>query len=554
MNALVSTTTIWTPMRDGVRLHGTLFLPHDAVEPLPVVMMRNPYNGAAGVQPIWNVLCTDLARHGYAVVNQDVRGTAKSEGEFTPFFQEGLDGYDSVEWAAGQPWSNGKIGLWGLSYLGVCVMQAAIVRPPHLVAGAAHYTASDYHDHWAYDNAVFNDRFSGEWADGFARDAQLRHTPAISPESDCDATASARFHASSANAARPAFYGEWLAHPDFDAYWASIDLESRYADIDVPILMKGGWFDAFASGTLRNFNGVVADGRGCARSGTRLEMAPACHGPWNSRVITFPHAPFAMPDMDASWWDEQLKGVPMAGNAAPVRLYVMAPPPQGPDDEGFWIDRDTYPLPDGKSVRYMLLNDGQGQLVRDGASSGPPGCFVHDPANPVPTMGGALVTLDPQMPVGIVDQAPLGQRQDVLLYSSPPFTEEVAFVGPVTLVFWANSSAVTTQFNAKLTVTREDGSVLNYLDRMVSSTFREGSRLPPSPSQPGIIHRYEVELGHTALLLQPGMRLRVEIASSNFSRFTVGTNEAVKADQMIYHDAEHPSWLEVLEIDPALLR
>jgi putative CocE/NonD family hydrolase len=169
-------------------------------------------------------------------------------------------------------------------------------------------------------------------------------------------------------------------------------------------------------------------------------------------------------------------------------------------------------------------------------------------------MGGALVTLDPELPVGIVDQKPLGLRQDVLSYSSPPFTDEVALIGPVTLVFWANSSAVTTQFNAKLTVARDDGSVLNYLDRMVSSTFREGSRLPPSPSQPGIIHRYELELGHTALLLRPGMRLRIEIASSNFSRFTVGTIGDVKADQMIYHDAEHPSWLEVLEIDPALLR
>lgn len=545
-------------MRDGIQLHGTLFLPHDAVAPLPVVMMRNPYNGAAGGLPIWNLLCADLARHGYAVVNQDVRGSAKSEGEFTPFFQEGLDGYDSVEWAAGQPWSNGKIGLWGLSYLGVCVMQSAILRPPHLVAGAAHLTASDYHDHWTYDNGVFNDRFSEEWAGGFARDGQLHHDQPVSMGADRGRTAGTPSQASPGNDAMPAFYDEWLAHPDFDAYWASIDLESRYGEIDIPILMKGGWFDSFAPGTLRNFTGVLTGGRDGARSGTRLAMAPACHGPWNSRVITFPHAPDAMPDMDAAWWDEQLKGFPTAGDTAPVRLYVMAPPLQGPADEGFWIDRDTYPLPDSKPVRYALLSDGhgdgQGQLVRDGASSGPPGWFVHDPTNPVPTMGGALVTLDPEMPVGIVDQAPLGLRRDVLSYSSPPFTDEVALVGPVTLVFWANSSAVTTQFNAKLTVARDDGSVLNYLDRMVSSTFREGSRLPPSPSQPGIIHRYELELGHTALLLRPGMRLRIEIASSNFSRFTVGTTGDVKADQMIYHDAEHPSWLEVLEVAPDLQR
>jgi putative CocE/NonD family hydrolase len=541
----ISTSTLWTPLRDGIRLHCTLFRPHDAHGPLPVVMMRNPYNGAAGGPPIWDGLCADLARHGYAVINQDVRGTGQSEGDFVPFFQEGLDGYDSVEWAATQPWSNGKVGLWGLSYLGVCVMQAAVLRPPHLLAAAAHFTASDYHDHWAYDNGVFNHRFAQDWAGAFAREAQLRRADDAPP-----ATSSA------ATAVMPAFHGEWLAHPDFDDYWACVDLESRYGEIDIPIFMKGGWFDAFAAGTVRNFIGVRNAGRGGAQRGTRLTMAPAAHGPWNSRVITFPDAPEAMPDMDAFWWDEQLRGERAAEEAAPVRLYVMAPPLQGPADEGFWIDRDSYPLPDANPVRYALQSDGHGdgQLLRDGASSGPPDGYSHDPANPVPTMGGALVTLDPQMPLGIVDQAPLSLRSDVLRYSSAPFTKDVAIVGSVSLVFWASSSATVTQFNAKLTVTRDDGSVLNYLDRIVSSTVREGSRLPPLPSQPGVVHRYELELGHTALLLRPGMRLGLEIASSNFPRFAAGATGDAKAEQMIFHDASHPSWVEVMEIDPALLR
>ncbi|HSV34600.1 MAG TPA: CocE/NonD family hydrolase, partial [Ramlibacter sp.] len=172
----------------------------------------------------------------------------------------------------------------------------------------------------------------------------------------------------------------------------------------------------------------------------------------------------------------------------------------------------------------------------------------------VPTMGGALVTLDPELPVGIVDQAPLGRRRDVLSYNSPPLADEVAIVGPVTLVFWARSSAAMTQFNAKLTVAREDGSVLNYLDRIVSSTCREGSRQASLPAQPGVTHRYQLELGHIALLLRPGMRLRVEIASSNFPRFALGATGDAKVDQMIFHESEHPSWLEVLEMDPALLR
>ncbi len=526
-------------MRDGIRLHASVFLPARATQPLPVVMMRNPYNGAAG-PPIWDGLCADLAGHGYVVINQDVRGTGKSEGEFAPFFQEGLDGYDSVEWAAAQPWSNGKIGLWGISYLGVSVMQAAVQRPPHLVAGAAHFTASDYHDHWTYENGVFNDGFSQEWTGGFVLDAQLRRERGVGPAADPTA------------ASAPSFYDEWLAHPHFDAYWAAVDLESRYGEIEVPIFMKGGWFDTFAAGTLRNFIGVRGQGRGRARHSTRLAMAPVCHEPWNSRVITFPNAPETMPDMDAAWWNEQLKGVPPADRAAPVRLYVMAPPPRGPADEGFWINASAYPLPGGEPVRYALA--GGGRLVRHGESSGPPDRFVHDPANPIPTMGGALVTLDPETPVGIVDQAPLELRGDVLVFSSPPLTEEVAIAGPVTLVFWASSSAATTQFNAKLTVARDDGSVLNYLDRIVSSTCREGSRRPPSAPESDVAQRYEVEVGHTALLLQPGMRLRIEISSSNFPRFALGATGSAKVNQIVMHDAEHPSWLVIPVVEPTVLR
>jgi uncharacterized protein len=320
-------------MRDGVRLHGTLFLPPCAEEPLPVVMMRNPYNGAAG-PAFWDGLCVDLARHGYAVINQDVRGTGKSEGEFTPFFQEGPDGYDSVEWAAGQHWSNGNIGLWGISYLGVCVMQAATLRPPHLVAGTAHFTASDYHDHWTYDNGVFNDRFSEEWTSAFVRDRQLRRDRGIGPAADPARTGDSALQTSSATAT-PGFYADWLAHPHFDAYWAKIDLESRYSEINIPILMKGGWFDAFAAGTLRNFIGVRTVGQDSARSGSRLVMAPVCHEPWNSRVITFPNVPEIPPDMDASWWDQQLRGATVTDAAAPVRLYIMAPPARGRPTKAF---------------------------------------------------------------------------------------------------------------------------------------------------------------------------------------------------------------------------
>src|SRR5262249_22026127 len=150
-----------------------IFQPKDAHGALPVVLVRSPYNG---VLPEEGESFRALLSQGYVVVNQDCRGTGRSHGVLKPFAQEQNDGYDAVEWAAAQPWSNGKVGLSGASYLGVTAMQAAAMHPPHLAAVVAAITGSDYHDNWTYTNGVFDLWFAQTWTAGWADDDALRRT------------------------------------------------------------------------------------------------------------------------------------------------------------------------------------------------------------------------------------------------------------------------------------------------------------------------------------------------------------------------------------------
>lgn len=537
----------WVSMRDGVRLFSRLFRPADTAGPLPAVLMRNPYNSGIA-PPIWNGLCETLAAQGYAVVNQDVRGTNRSEGVFRPFFQEGEDGYDAIEWAATQPWCDGRVGIWGISYLGVCAMQAAVLRPPSLVAVAAQVTASDYHDHWVYENGLVNSHFIEAWTAGFAQDQRWRR--------EREGTAGDE---EQGQAERPGFWAEWMKHPLYDDYWRAADLTERCREIEVPVLLKGGWFDLFAPGTIALYQGLSARDGAAPAPVTRLEMTPGCHGPWTSTILRFPGVLDAMPDMDPAWWDRWLKDAPPPSGAgeAPVRLYVMSPPVEGTTDEGRWLDLPSYP-DDRPRTRFALASEGEARgshggarLVREGAPVGLPDSFVHDPADPVPTLGGALASADLSMPAGVVDQSPLSRREDVLIYRIAPLEQAVTLVGPVKLIFWASSSAAETQFSVKLAVARPDGRVLNFLDRMISSNLRAGSRGSADPAPAGEPCRYELELGHTALQVQAGLRLELHIASSNYPRFAAGTvhdrqgGATEKQVQTIFHDAGHPSYLEV---------
>jgi putative CocE/NonD family hydrolase len=589
----------WAPMRDGVTLATEVYLPPNPSGPLPVILQRTPYKRSpVGGTP---AICSSpdfisLASHGYVALSQDTRGRFRSNGVMDALQQEARDGYDAVEWAAGQPWSNGNVGMFGGSYVGLTQWQPAVLTPPHLKAIAPMITASDYHDHWTYVNGALDLWFAQSWMLlTFAGEQQMRNLEAQgrAPADVAGMTAEwiaqgrrdiltkwvwqlplASFKVFREGSPQPLapYYYDWLAHPNYDEYWAKLDVETRYAQVKVPTLNIGWWYDIFQVGTVRNFQRMQsAGGTDQARKGSQLVMWAQCHAcPAGTKVGEIDFGPDNKYDLNALYvrfFDRWLKGIDNGIDKEPAaKLFVMLPPDSGTQGSGFWINSDKFPLPDTRTETLLLRSGGQansssgdGVLLRAGEDGGQQGRasaradrFVYDPQTPVPTKGGGMCCINDLLPSGAFDQSEIEKRKDVLVYTSAALRDNVAVVGPVNVKLWAITDAPDTDFTAKLVDVHPDGYAQNILDRIVRARFRRGSKLPASFIEPGKAYEYDIELGNTSIVFKPGHRIRLEISSSNFPHYArnqntaedVGASSQIRtANQTILHDDEHRSYL-----------
>lgn len=587
----VSCAVEYAPMSDGVRLATEVYRPAEP-GPHPVVLTRTPYN--RGVSPTGsncdNATARDFAEAGYVALNQDVRGRYRSEGGFQPMTQEARDGYDAVEWAAAQPWSTGKVGLFGASYVGLTQWQAGIGAPPHLAAMVPHITASDYHDNWTYVNGVFDLWFAQSWSLGslatenFRRSLLASGMPQEAAEQRvADWYADGRdkiltdwvwqlplrsFDAFRGDKAP--WYYQWLGHPTYDQFWARMDLERRYQQVKVPTLNSGGWYDIFQVGTVRNFQGMqTRGGTRAAREGSKLVMRPLAHAPAPGTPPTAvgevdfgPGNAFDLTAESVRFFDHHLKGLDNGVDENPaVRLFVMQPPDRGTSGGGFWVSGDSFPLPGTETRRFLLDSDGnantsagdgvlgEGDEGRAGSDS-----FIYDPLDPVPTNGGNMCCAGDLLPPGAFDQATVERRDDVLVYTSAPLERDLTVIGNPRVKLWARSSAPDTDFTAKLVDVHPDGYAQNILDRIVRASFRNGSKTSPKPIEPGRAYEYSLDLGSTATVFQSGHRIRLEVSSSNFphyarnlnnGRFDGSDRSARQAEQTVLHTQQRASRLEL---------
>jgi len=240
-------------MRDGVILRADAYRPQ-APGKFPVLLERTPYNKCGSA-----VFALRAAALGYVVIFQDVRGRFASEGDWYPIKYESQDGYDTVEWAAGLPYSNGKVGMFGDSYNGATVMLAAVAHPPHLAAIVAGITTSNYYNGWAYHGGALEQWFDEQWASNLSRDTldrRVQQTTRV-PQwaSRLPLTDFPLVDLGSPRGLAPYFF-DWLAHPAYDDYWKQWSIEGRYDSIRVPAWIVGGWYDLFLGGTLRNYVGL----------------------------------------------------------------------------------------------------------------------------------------------------------------------------------------------------------------------------------------------------------------------------------------------------------
>jgi putative CocE/NonD family hydrolase len=570
-------------MRDGVRLATDITLPSGSGRH-PVIIMRTPYGATsgAGCSAPTTAQLGPYVQDGYVAIVQDVRGTNRSEGTFTPFAQEQNDGYDTVEWAAAQPWSDGHVGMRSGSYLGVTQWQAALTQPLHLVAIAPAITASDYHDDWIYRNGVFDPLFNLGWvAHAFVPDQMARSLHAQgTAQAEIDAAVagwkqkvvdnSARWMAQlpvnrpvDPDLARDApYYEDWLNHPTYDAFWANIDVGRHYKDIVVPAFISGAWYDLFAVGTIDSYWGMRdKGGSDLARKGTMLAMS------WGGHAALQPLAPGEIdwgPDpsdqtLEKRFIDHYTRGTENGIESEPrVQLTVLVPPDRGIKGGSFLVKAQDFPIPGTRWTRFYLASNGNANTRSgDGAlqaaqSAGVEDHFVYDPANPVPTRGGNDGTAG--QPGGAYDQSGIESRQDVLVYQSPPLADEMAVIGPVTVTVWAATSAPDTAFTAKLVDVHPDGFAHNVVDRIVSAHLRRGSTLQPEAIEPGRAYPYTINLGSTATIFRKGHRVLLEISSSDFPHYVRSLNTGqsdltsdrmAKARQTILHDEHHASYVEL---------
>jgi uncharacterized protein len=544
-------------MRDGTVLRADIYRPA-ADGKFPVLLQRTPYdrrNFAFGLKG---------AQRGFVVIIEDVRGRYASEGEFYTFVNEPNDGYDTVEWAAALPYSNGKVGMFGGSYVGATQMLAAIAHPPHLAGICPVVTSSNYHDSWTYQGGAFEQWFNESWTSGLAQDTLNRKvmhstnavngmwktplsTYPLFPLYDTDG---------SSTAALAPYFLDWLAHPDYDAYWKKIAIEEHFGDIQVPALHIPAWYDIFLGGSLKNYMGIRDHGGSeAARKGQHMLVAIGGHSGSARKVgdVDFgDQAAFDEDEITLQWYDFLFKGTQNQFSGKPVKIFVMG--------TNVWREEDDWPLARAKNTKYFLHSSrkansarGNGTLTATAPAKESEDSYVYDPSKPVPTVGGPLCCDSQHWPPGPRDQRGVEARDDVLVYSSAPMAADTEVTGPVSLELWIKSSAADTDFTAKLVDVAPEGFAQNLTEGILRARFRDSWETPTllTPGQP---YKVKIDLWATSNVFRKGHVIRLEVSSSNFPRFdrnlnlgnfTYGSGETtgISTTNSVLHDADHPSVL-----------
>ena len=548
-------------MRDGTKLYADVFRP-DAAGKFPVLLQRTPYDKNYGTE-----FGLKAAAQGYVVIVEDVRGRYASEGEWYPFKNEINDGYDTVEWAAALPYSNGKVGMFGGSYVGATQMLAAIAHAPHLAGICPIETASNYHENSTYQGGAFEQWFSESWTSKLARETLHRaNQKRVDPLSGAPTLPLADYpifglqqlpsQAMATKAFAP-YFQDWLEHPSYDDYWKAISIEDHFSSITVPALHIGAWYDIFLGGSLRNYLGIRSHGGSAeARNGQRLLVTVGGHAGDGPKVGALDFGKESTLDEDETtirWYDFLFKGVRNEfSGGKPVSIFVLGTNKVRQEDE--------WPLARAKATRYFLHSAGaanghtsSGSLSVVAPASEKPDQYIYDPNDPVQTIGGPLCCGALPTGIGPQDQRPAEARSDVLTYTTPAFSKETEVTGPISLDLFVSSSAVDTDFTGMLVDVWPDGFAQNLTSGILRLRYRK-SQENPEFAKPGEVYHITLDLFATSNVFLAGHKLRLEVSSSNFPRFdrNMNTGEAqahaarmVKATNVVFHDRARPSALIV---------
>lgn len=539
------------PMRDGVVLRADVY--HPAGEGrFPVLVFRTPYGKHFAAKS--DGVHRKAVERGYVAVLQDVRGRYASDGHFDPYRQEGRDGYDTIEWAASQPWSDGRVGTWGLSYPGAVQWLAAMEKPPHLVSMAPAMTFSSPR-RFFYMNGIF-DRSWLPWIyQNVAPDARRRLGMPVGE----DAEESWRRVADEYQSFLPLrdlpwlrkeapYYFEWLAHPPEDPWWDWAELQGRYGRVSAAVLNLSGWFDdAYGvEGAATNHNGLVQARSGEARSRSRLVLGPWVHGAestMSSRSGALDFGPRAAIDYDAlvlDFHDHYLRGIANRfATDPPVRYFVM-----GANE---WREAGAWPPP-AERVETLYLHAAAGsgigglQAVPD-VSGNSASAFSADPKRPV---------ADPFDEPGAHDYRALAERADVLTFETAPLAADLQVAGNIAAEIHASCDCRDFDLWVRLQDVHPDGAAYNVTspgNDVIRASYRE-PQSGPRPLEPGKVYLLRLAQALTAQRFAKGHRIRVQVSASfdpHLSRnLQTGESEVASASSRVamitlHHGAAQPS-------------
>lgn len=544
---LIEKTSTLVPMRDGVHLETNIYRDPNIIDSLPVLIIRTPYN-----QEGFDRDARLFAAAGYVAMTQDSRGQYGSEGAYPMLTGEGQDAYDTFEWIREQPWCNGKIGTWGGSYMGLAQWMAAAEGVP-IDAMAPVASCSDVYDD-LYIGGVYKIAFvfmgySGSFLNDPPPPGETLDWPKIMmhlPMTEIDKAVG-----------RPSPWRmSFIKHHKPDNFWKRLSASSEIPNMDIPMLQIVGYYDFFCRGAVSSFLAM----RNRSATAHSRENQQIILGPWTHRSggstkvedMDFGRAgdvgpgTAGRPTASLPWFDRFLKGIGADKPFPKVRYFSMG--------DNAWHAAEDWPPIEADLTPYYLhsggnanTRNGDGRLELD-----PPSVkqksdqFVSDPDNPVPTAPGREEKFLPRF--GPFDQQLAQDREDVLIYSTPPLEVPVRFAGPIKAELYVSADTPDADWVVKLLDIHPSGFAHPLATGVQRGSARESS-LHRSLLTPGKIYRIIVDVGHTAARISPGHRLCIQIQGSNFPAYERGVNTGegptgtrkLVSKETVYHSPEFPS-------------
>lgn len=494
--------TIDVPMRDGFALPTDIYMPDSQSKNLPCILIRSP----AGRQQLTAKNFIPLTKQGYVIAIQGTRSNLDVEGKTIPYRADGwcqhLDGYDTVEWLAKSPLTNGRVGTVGSSAQGITQLLMAPTAPPSLKCQYIAVAAPTLKDHAIYPNGKLLKHQVEAWLGYYAGNS-----------------------------------GVWnfvVNHQFYDEFWEEFDSIKVVDRVNVPGVLQGGWYDMFIQGTLDAFTARQENGGNGAKGKQKLVIGPWTHfWPAVKKLGDYDVPKEGLqPPVDISperWFDHYLKENPNSVvDIPPVTYYVMGPFDGSPSSGNKWCHAEKWPIPFEEKSYYIKPDGKLTEKLWSDLEKGDKDSFLHDPQNPVPTIGGNNLFLAS----GPMDQRPIENRSDVLVYTSDPLEADMEVTGRIKVSLFVSSDKDDTDYIVRLTDVYPDGKSLLVCD----GAFRTGLLGLENPSRnPEDIHPITLDLGSTSMVFAKGHQIRISIAGSNYPRYELNFNTGLVGSNPLMH-------------------